>query len=718
MVGIDYDDFLGTGGIFSGTGVNGDEYVKCGMCGFGGCDLRIVGCGCTLHARCTKLPMSGPMSNCPLCDRPSNELVLLPMSFREIDEARKATLVLSNSSRGRKRKSSVGNVSEVDRSQIENTAKSGESRRTGRWTNEEIAYVDLIIEKFESGQLPIVDGAKLNDFLANMLKSKQSRLTKKMKNAKLSTRAFRRSTGYIADVNETKKFSDLEDAFCYSIQDHRERAEMKFHMQKEWRDLFSQFCVAIGQPVDADQWLGSVEEMDRRVSLAKDMARRAKRKLIVGNALRRDVQNPDKGVFIDRSDVDIASYPCDPMRRNSVSVETEEFLSSISDSYAYDDMLSQNENKRSKSIKIPPNSSPFLTKAHGYMLRHNVPFEHIDVWVPSFLPGKSEDVQDGNSGSSCRLCYAGCATSNVYIVEKGQSPRQMTSDMHFKLTSFGEYSQKFSFDVGCGLPGRVYQSGVPSWEQSVQNAPLHHFERGGCALECGIKSVVGIPIVSPTVGRIIVIIYSCFDRDKDQELVGRLTQEFTKLLPTPAWKLVVDLGNPCSPAITPEADISNIGSMLQGSTANCNNTQVEQVTQKKDNPIDEIIAILGEHMPSDSSSPLCPYVPGFMSLRLLLLRPQSSWNEQQIDVCRIMFASYTSFSNARRARIDIAKMLARDYMFLMQTNQGPPVQQKTSFIPQRHNSQPNMNMLMDISNHHATILSSPPLRDNVSIIST
>merc|ERR1712176_1613186 len=147
------------------------------------------------------------------------------------------------------------------------------------------------------------------------------------------------------------------------------------------------------------------------------------------------------------------------------------------------------------------------------------------------------------------------------------------------------------------------------------------------------------------------------------ELVGRLTQEFTKLLPTPAWKLVVDLGNPCSPAVTPEVDISNIGSILQSSSGSSNSAQVEQVAQKKDNPIDEIIAVLGEHMPSDSSSPLCPYVPGFMSLRLLLLRPQNSWNEQEIDICRIMLASYASYSNAHRKRVDIAKMLARDYMF-------------------------------------------------------
>lgn len=598
------------------------------------------------------------MSKCPLCDRQATELVLLPMSFREIDEARKATLALANSNRGRKRKSSIGSSdgSDVERSFIESSTKA-DNRRTGRWTCEEIAYVDLIIENFEKGQLPLVDGMKLNDFLSNMLKSKQSRLTKKMKNAKLSTRAFRRTTGYIVSQEEARKFSDLEDAFCYSIQDHKERAEMKFHMQKEWRDLFSQYCVTVGQPVDADQWLGSVEEMDRRITMAKDIARRAKRKLMIGNALRQDVQNPDKGVFIDRSGME----------------QEREEDDLLGDAYVYDDV---SQDKRNKT---PPNPSPFLSKAHGYILRHNVPFEHMDVWVPSYVPSKEED--------SCRLCYAGCATSDVHVVAKGQPPKPLTAEEFFKLTAFGEYSQKFSFQVGCGLPGRVYQSGDASWEQSVQYAPLQHFERCGGALECGIKTVVGIPIVSPTVGRIIVILYSRFDRGKDPELVDRLSKEFTKLLPTPAWKLVVDLGNPCVQTV-PEVEPTP--------------TQTQTQTEKKDARVDDIISILGEHMPSDSSSPLFSFLPGFMSLRLLLLRPQSSWSEPEIDIGRIMFGSFSSYSNAGRSRKDIALLLARDYMFLMQSCQ--PIKTDGNY----DNVIPSNNI---------PLLASPPTRDSVSIIS-
>ena len=148
----------------------------------------------------------------------------------------------------------------------------------------------------------------------------------------------------------------------------------------------------------------------------------------------------------------------------------------------------------------------------------------MDLWVPSFVNGAQEDRP-----TSCRLCYAGSATVETIVGEDGAKTRQLAPEEQFNLFAFGDYSQKFSFDVGCGLPGRVYESGRPTWEQSVQNAPHEHFERCGGAHQWGIRTVVGIPIASPNVGRIVVTLYSCHDRMKDEDLVGRLTEEFTKV---------------------------------------------------------------------------------------------------------------------------------------------------------------------------------------------
>lgn len=436
------------------------------------------------------------------------------MSFREIDESRKSSANLPVArGKGRKRKGAPGQP-EFD-SQVAYVSE----RRTGRWTNEEMAYCDKLIAKFESGELPVSSGIKLNEFLGNMLKSKQSRLTKKMKNAKLSSRTFQRNAGGILNNNEAREFSELEDLFFQSVTDVQERAEIKFHMQREWREQFSLYCSSISQPLDADAWLGSVEEMDRRSSQAKDAARMAKRKLMMVFALRTDCRNPDQGVFIEKSHSD-----------NRVAQGPEGLEDDLDEQQELLELLAE-EAKQIGTTDINGKSSllhsaPFLAKTVAYMQRHSVPFEHVDIWVPSFVPTEESNIGPSNN---CRLCFAGCATLDETVAEDGKTKCNVTPECRFNLYAFGDYSQKFSFDVGCGLPGRVYESGRPTWEQSVQNAPHHHFERCGGALQWGIKTVVGIPIASPNVGRVVVVLYSTHDRPKDQDLVGRLSEEFTRV---------------------------------------------------------------------------------------------------------------------------------------------------------------------------------------------
>lgn len=427
------------------------------------------------------------------------------MSFREIDEAHKAATSLPAKNKNRKRKSP----------DVEEKGTYVSERRTGRWTTEERALCDKLIAKFETGELPVADGVKLNEFLGAMLKSKQSRLTKKMKNAKLSSRSFQRTTGCLDDPNEARDFSEMEEAFFQAITDQQERAEIKFHMQKEWREQFSRVCGSIGQSLDADGWLSSVEEMDRRASAAKDAARMAKRKMMMGVALRTDARNPEAGVFIEKTESEARVASSSPGDDKDIEAELFSFLS---DEKPGAGALELN----GKSSLL--HSAPFLSKVVAYAQRHNVPFEHIDLWVPSFVPGA-----EGGQEPTCRLCYAGSATVEKVVPSDAKKPRPITSEETFNFLAFGDYSQKFSFDVGCGLPGRVYESGRPTWEQSVHNAPHNHFERCGGAHQWGIKTVVGIPIASPNVGRIVVTLYSCFDRPKDEDLVTRLSDEFTRV---------------------------------------------------------------------------------------------------------------------------------------------------------------------------------------------
>jgi len=635
---------------------------------------------------------NAPMTSCPHCHKATSGLFLFPTSFREIDEAKKAANSLQKKGgRARKRKSDASQGVDDNNTYVS-------ERRTGRWTVEEMTYCDKLIEKFESGNLPIADGIKLNEFLGNMLKSKQSRLTKKMKYAKLSTKTFRRIAGYLQDVDEAREFSSLEESFFNSIQDLQERAEIKFHMQREWREQFNQVCVSIGQPLDADAWLSSVEEMDRRALEAKNAARMTKRKLMMGFALRTDSRNTDRGIYIEKTvDEQIAAE-----HASASNYDEQKDADTITNFLAElkSDNLAMDMNGKSSLL----HSAPFLAKVIAYLERHNMPFEHVDLWVPSFVPTTDQEM----SGETCRLCFAGSATGKNQVDADGKTVRKLSADDEFSLFAFGDYSQKFSFDVGCGLPGRVYESGRPTWEQNVHNAPQNHFERCGGALQWGIKTVLGIPIASPNVGRIVVTLYSCIDRTKDQELVVRLMDEFTrvsslavlflpsldiphnlpywcfffclKLLPSPKWKLVVDIGEPEEPpslsaaAATTVADTNTNATSFDVDVDAFSAAPVS--TGGKDPRIDDVVSLLGEYMPSDPGCAMAPYLSGFMSLRLLLLRPSRSADEEEL--ASTMLNSYSSYFAGGRSRNDIAIMLARDFMFLSQQQAATSQQQESS----------------------------------------
>jgi len=663
--------------------------------------------------------------------------------------------------------------------------------RSGRWTNEESAYCDNLIRKFMDGRLPLPDGVKLNEFLSNMLRSKQSRLTKKMKNAKLSSKTFKRTIGCLADGDEAREFSEYEDGFFHSIQNGLDRAEIKFHMQKEWRETFSTYCVSHGQPLNADRWLASVEEMDRRVQRAKEADRVQRRQMMMGNALRQDLQNPDRGVVIDnngggggvngkrestvsQSDDGAAAttalvntnngqscasssssvvsstsaiapgYPSTtttPAGAASSSYATtphsstmvDNMTSTSSNPTAYSSIAryssSNNNNSDHQSMPDPMYSSttsttpkdlhlattvtdcstssqtmasPFLHKIVAFMHRHLVPFEYIDAWVPSFVPESEEaeeaSVLDGKEEAAqpkCRLCFAGSMVTKQVILGDGNTTARravpLSADDQFNLSAFGDYSESFSFDVGCGLPGRVYHMGVPTWEQSVHNAPLHHFERVGGSQQWGIRTVVGIPVPSPNVGRVVVVLYSRHDRAKDHDLVIRLTDEFTRLMPSPKWKLIVDVGDDAQPPQAQQPPIT------QQQPQNIHQQQQEQHQQQTggvtsrgsgadSDAIADVISIFGEHMPSDPSSPSFAYLQGFMSLRLLLLR--TSRTEQEQDIVNTILSSYSSYKAGGRTRSDMALMLARDFVFL--TEQSQQAQQMQAPQVMRSSSQQMM----------------------------
>jgi hypothetical protein len=201
----------------------------------------------------------------------------------------------------------------------------------------------------------------------------------------------------------------------------------------------------------------------------------------------------------------------------------------------------------------------------------------VDIWVPSSSEGYPNLDPTGATapeptvlgsgskpeGGRGRLVFAGSASVGAQIVAGGggaQPPPTgggasvvpLSSEEIYHLSLFGSYSEKFSFTYGCGLPGRVFESAVPAWEQFITNAPSHLFERRGGALQFGIKTAVGLPIRSPNVGRVVLVLYSRHNREKDDMLVAQMVRDFQILCPAPRWKLMVDMGNNTAPPQRPQ----------------------------------------------------------------------------------------------------------------------------------------------------------------------
>lgn len=127
-------------------------------------------------------------------------------------------------------------------------------------------------------------------------------------------------------------------------------------------------------------------------------------------------------------------------------------------------------------------------------------------------------------------------------------------------------------------------------------------------------------------------------------------------MPTPKWKLVVDIGTPSKP----EADAAGTSS----------------VAGPVDNRANDLLLLVRTYTPADKNSPLAIYLPGFTSLRLLLEKSAKTPREEEL--AQTLIESYTSYFQSGRIPSDVAWMVARDYMVLSQHQQLQQQQQQLS----------------------------------------
>jgi hypothetical protein len=737
----------------------------------------------------------------------------------------------------------------------------GEFQRTGRWSGKEMEYVDFLLNAFDRGQLPLPNGVRLNDFLCQIFLCKSSRLTKKLKNARLSARTYQLAFAPALNNPQSKPLdyallSSLQENFLLSLSNEASQLELRFHLSKTWRMQFANLCSQLSCKIlDDKAWLSSLEQLELRATEAEETIRKARRRRM-GLALKTDAKTVSEGVFFagmpfqrpvseltlaNRNETiaegggnEVASQqqqnqPMPKLRPaqrvsstslhgsdgndnvnnnqpsgkgggdndsiiSSPSSSTEDIhihtmlelaapmpptkardvgggqslsggfkMNSSADSLhdfadIFDDLMenaSQNSNRYSRG-SLGTNGGSFLDSMIEFVEMNNLPFEHVDVWVPSLNPAVSGAgigsgaVPDPNSNHpghvSIRLCHAGHATRS-----------DLDPALSCQLYEYGEYSIKYSFAPGSGLPGRAFTSFQSIWDCRIDEANPKYFERAGGAKVYGVKTAVGIPLKSLTTGCIIVAFYSVNDIRRDDSILETLQQELALLRPEPKWKLVVDNTGDNGVANKGLSRLSSAGIgviepgfslMMQqnGGDYRAQATQVRQQLQNSDNNAlstgairseeVEIARILGECMPlvNDGNNnnngafgggqSLSSDLDLYVSLRLLLLRPSDRRTANEnivVEIIRKSYEGYNSASSRWNSTIDLASLVVKDWSYLrssiLQSTSVSPtstitsIQQQGGMQLQPHLQQPQNRSLMN-SPAMTKITTNGPLHTN------
>jgi len=99
--------------------------------------------------------------------------------------------------------------------------KKGPPLRRGKWTPEEEAYANRLIQEFKAGLLPLTDGTTLRTFLSKLLNCDPMRISKKFVGSNcIGKQVFRRRT---ADLNRLtqeqiqKSRAELSEYVCLCL---------------------------------------------------------------------------------------------------------------------------------------------------------------------------------------------------------------------------------------------------------------------------------------------------------------------------------------------------------------------------------------------------------------------------------------------------------------------------------------------------------------------
>ncbi|GFH56272.1 predicted protein [Chaetoceros tenuissimus] len=256
----------------------------------------------------------------------------------------------------------------------------------------------------------------------------------------------------------------------------------------------------------------------------------------------------------------------------------------------------------------------------------NIPFVCGDIWAPS------ETNESYSTDDQALLVDYPFLHRYSSIVMKG-APETISADI---------VASELAHSFLLGLVGRVYTSKRATVDRDVHEMVGNNMSH--------VKSVVGIPVHNKRFGNFVALFYSLDEINLDK----RLLDEVKKI---------------CERVIFDEND--NVYTVKGKQVSTFSSALFSS------NEIEELVSLLSKHIPADdskaeSSPDFFASIQAFISLRIILLRPASSYTADEKAYLQTIKQSWFSYlKNSTLDENDIANRLVREWMFLNKCGISP-----------------------------------------------
>mmetsp|Transcript_9519 Transcript_9519/g.11086 ORF Transcript_9519/g.11086 Transcript_9519/m.11086 type:complete len:754 (+) Transcript_9519:147-2408(+) len=656
------------------------ESQCCKLCGLADPDVRINPCSCEFHARCFPTSFFSAATDssedesqenkefkCPSCNSNGETMYLEPLKLQDIPSYKLLRAVNrdsdpNNSIDTENREGfflTLAPIFLLQSSANEIIIDEEAQIRNGRWTTEEIEFIDCLMTMFNKGALSIPNGISLNNFLRSIFLCKGTRLRKKIKNANFCTRLYNLNPN---ESNEADivKLSKLQEKFFASLEADDDLDLLKFSMKRMWRTHFFNTCVQRGikfvlakdllesiehiekEVIDAReskavrerrQWANKTSSQERKKEEIPQVSPKATSYALGQQPMSKIHRTPNASLNAcwDQHASPQHTSPQHGMPKPPGGLVPQEIQRSMDDLEVLSDVTDNDVSRPWKRTKMQTCSSPdfpddadwnpFVQKFSQIIEDENWPFQYFDVWHASSKDEKKPVLRHVGH-------YTRSDIDCIWSL--------------YHMNQFGKDSSHFQFVSGEGLPGRVFETGKAIWDDEIQNMNNKMFPRIAVARKRGVKKGLGIPMFHTSMGKVVIALYTCEDVPKDANLVEKCCNYFQNFSPSPRCELVVDIGKVGQENYNPHDD------------ANTCDTENES----------EITNLLSKYASSSST-----LARGFTSLRLLFLQPKSKLSVIDNSTREIINASYSNYIKSKQKEETIASLLVHEFT-LISRSQG------------------------------------------------